>query len=179
MMIFFFCFDSAVEEDSQMVLQDTVRLRDRAKKRDRDRERERERDREFSNHHKRRRGDSLTVGEEERSEESVAADEEDSVIEERRVAHAISHNSTSLSSSSLSNQNSRKSLPPTRLPVKQAPALKAADELIGALVPRKARSGTRKRQTCLKLISSYYYFLKKKLIYRGIWSDCFGFRSFG
>lgn len=162
-----------------MVLQDAVRLRDRAKKRDRDRERERERDREFSNHHKRRRGDSLTVGEEERSEESVAADEEDFVIEERRVAHAISHSSTSLSSSSLSNQNSRKSLPPTRLPVKQAPALKAADELIGALVPRKARSGTRKRQTCSKFISSYYYFLKKKLIYRGIWSDCFGFRSFG
>ncbi|KDO68716.1 hypothetical protein CISIN_1g000754mg [Citrus sinensis] len=135
----------AVEEDSQMVLQDTVRLRDRAKKRDRDRERERERDREFSNHHKRRRGDSLTVGEEERSEESVPADEEDFVIEERRVAHAISHNNTSLSSSSLSNQNSRKSLPPTRLPVKQAPALKAADELIGALVPRKARSASVKR----------------------------------
>lgn len=134
-----------VEEDSQMVLQDTVRLRDRAKKRDRDRERERERDREFSNHHKRRRGDSLAVGEEERTEESVAADEEDFVIEERRVAHAISHNTTSLSSSSLSNQNSRKVLPPTRLPVKQAPALKAADELIGALVPRKARSASVKR----------------------------------
>lgn len=130
-----------------MELQETVRLRDRPNKRDRDkdRDRERERDRDFSNHksnQKRRRGNSLTQGEEESTEESVA-DEEEYEIDERRVAHIISHNTTSYSSSSLSNQNSRKSLPLTRHTRPTPPALKAADEMIGVLVPRKARSGTR------------------------------------
>ncbi|KAJ0111440.1 hypothetical protein Patl1_03382 [Pistacia atlantica] len=98
------------EEDEEMELQDTVRLRDRANRRDRDRDRERYRDRDFSNHkshHKRRRGDSLTLGEEESTEESVADEEE----------HGR----------------------PTPL------ALKAADEMSGVKVPRKARSASVKR----------------------------------
>ncbi|XP_044501070.1 protein TIME FOR COFFEE-like isoform X2 [Mangifera indica] len=137
------------EEDEEMELQETVRLRDRPNKRDRDkdRDRERERDRDFSNHksnQKRRRGNSLTQGEEESTEESVA-DEEEYEIDERRVAHIISHNTTSYSSSSLSNQNSRKSLPLTRHTRPTPPALKAADEMIGVLVPRKARSVSVKR----------------------------------
>ncbi|KAJ4727470.1 Time for coffee, putative isoform 1 [Melia azedarach] len=143
--------DSHVEEDGQMELQDTVRLRDRPNKRERDRDRDRYRDREFSSHkiqNKRRRGDSLTIGnnkeegDEESTEESVA-DEEDYEIDERRGAHTISHNTSSFSSS-LSNPNSKKSLPPTR-PARQALALKATDEIIGVLVPRKARSASVKR----------------------------------
>lgn len=142
-----FCVYDLVEEDGQMELQDTVRLRDRPNKRERDRDRDRYRDREFSSHkiqNKRRRGDSLTIGnnkeegDEESTEESVA-DEEDYEIDERRGAHTISHNTSSFSSS-LSNPNSKKSLPPTR-PARQALALKATDEIIGVLVPRKARSG--------------------------------------
>ncbi|KAK3193779.1 hypothetical protein Dsin_025089 [Dipteronia sinensis] len=133
------------EEDGQMELQDTVRLRDRARQRDRDRYR----DREFSNHHKkiqnkRRRGDSLTQEnnrEEGESTEGSVADEGEYEIEERRLTHINSHNTTPFSSP-LSNR--RKNLPPTR-PVKQAPALKATDEMIGVLVPRKARSASVKR----------------------------------
>ncbi|KAK0582333.1 hypothetical protein LWI29_024331 [Acer saccharum] len=133
------------EEDGQMELQDTVRLRDRAHQRDRDRYR----DREFSNHHKkiqnkRRRGDSLTQENNREGGESTegsVADEEENEIEERRLTHINSHNTTPFSSS-LSNH--RKNLPPTR-PVKQAPALKATDEMIGVLVPRKARSASVKR----------------------------------
>ncbi|XP_044485902.1 protein TIME FOR COFFEE-like isoform X3 [Mangifera indica] len=137
------------EEDEEMELQDTARLRDRSNRRDRDRDRdgERYRDRDFSNHkshHKRRRGDSLTQGDEESAEESVA-DEEEYEIEERRVASIISQNTTSYSSPSLSNQNSRKSLPPTRHVRPTPPDLKAADEMIGVMVPRKARSASVKR----------------------------------
>ncbi|KAK2648332.1 hypothetical protein Ddye_015821 [Dipteronia dyeriana] len=133
------------EEDGQMELQDTARLRDRAHQRDRDRYR----DREFSNHHKkiqnkRRRGDSLTQEnnrEEGESTEGSVADEEECEIEERRSTHINSHN-TAPFSSSLSNH--RKNLPPTR-PFKQAPAVKATDEMIEVLVPRKARSASVKR----------------------------------
>ncbi|KAI9181283.1 hypothetical protein LWI28_015868 [Acer negundo] len=133
------------EEDGQMELQDTVRLRDRAHQRDRDRYR----DREFSNHHKkiqnkRRRGDGLMQENNREGGESTegsVADEEEYEIQERRLTHINSYNTTPFSSS-LSNH--RKNLPPTR-PVKQALVLKATDEMIGVLVPRKARSASVKR----------------------------------
>ncbi|KAL5792922.1 hypothetical protein ACOSP7_001516 [Xanthoceras sorbifolium] len=141
---------SSLREDGQMELQD-MKLRDRAHKRDRDKDRDRYRDREFSNHHnkiqnKRRRGDSLLQEnnrEQGESTEESVADEEECEIEERRVTHINSHNPTPFSSS-LSNHNTRKTLPPTR-PIKQTAALKAADEMIGVLVPRKARSASVKR----------------------------------
>lgn len=111
-----------------MEMQESVRLRDRAclkkeRERDRDRERERERDRDRLSRSKRRRADKFMQredGGDETSEESVNDEEEDEDL-------ILNH---------------RKSYPPPakvfRAPV---PAWKAADEMIGVSVPRKARSG--------------------------------------
>ncbi|XP_028773926.1 protein TIME FOR COFFEE isoform X2 [Neltuma alba] len=146
-------FRDSPEEDGLVELQDPTRLRDRgtAKKdrdRERDRDRDRERERDRSSRTKRRRGDRLMHGNnredggEDSSEESVNDDEED---EDDDVGggsvRMLPLNPSSLSSS-LSNH--RKSFPAAK-DFRAASTWKAADEMIGVLVPRKARSASTKR----------------------------------
>ncbi|KAI9115006.1 hypothetical protein K1719_014019 [Acacia pycnantha] len=147
-------FRDSPEEDGPMEPQEPTRLRDRGTgKKDRDRERDRDRDRERerdrSSRTKRRRGDRLMHGNnredgaEDSSEESVNDDEED---EDDDVGggsvRMLPLNPSSLSSSSLSNH--RKSFPPMK-DFRAASTWKAADEMIGVMVPRKARSASTKR----------------------------------
>ncbi|XP_028789350.1 protein TIME FOR COFFEE-like isoform X2 [Neltuma alba] len=141
------------EEDGPMELQEPSRLRDRGsgkkdRDRERDRDRDRERDRDRSSRSKRRRGDRLMHsnnredGGDDSSEESVNDDEED---EDDDVGggsvRMLPLNPSPLSSSSISNH--RKSFPPAK--DFRAPPWKAADEMIGVSVPRKARSASTKR----------------------------------
>lgn len=147
------------DEDGAMEMQEPTRLRDRGSgKKDRDRERERERDRLGRN--KRRRGDRLMHGVredggEDTSEESIN-DEEDDDDEDGgggggggsaggSVRMLPLNPSTLTSSSSLTNHH-RKSFPPAKV-FRPAPPTtwKAADEMIGVSVPRKARSASTKR----------------------------------
>ena len=139
--------------------------KERERERDRDRERERERDRLHSRS-KRRRGERLVMvhgddGGDDSSEESVNDDEEydDGVGPPSSLKmHPPSSNISAASfPSSLSNHHhhshnhQRKNFPPTskvfRSPPSPAPVTpvvsswKAADEMIGVAVPRKARSG--------------------------------------
>ncbi|CAI8586391.1 unnamed protein product [Vicia faba] len=148
------------DEDGGIEMQEPTRLRDRGSgKKDRDRERERERDRLGRN--KRRRGDRLMHGVredggEDTSEESIN-DEEDDDDEDGgggggggsggSVRMLPLNPSTLSSSSSLTNHNHhRKSFPPAKV-FRPTPPLtwKAADEMIGFSVPRKARSVSTKR----------------------------------
>lgn len=147
------------EEDGAMELQEPSRLRDRGSgKKDRDRERERERERDRLGRSKRRRGDRLMHssredGGEDTSEESIN-DEEDEDDEDGGngvggggSVRMLPLNPSSLSSSSsLSNNHHRKSFPPAKA-FRPAPPTtwKAADEMIGVSVPRKARSASTKR----------------------------------
>ncbi|KAF8016843.1 hypothetical protein BT93_H2149 [Corymbia citriodora subsp. variegata] len=150
------------EEDGPGDLADTARLRDRGgsgkkdRERDRDRERERDRDR-FSRSGKRRRGDRLMLnredGGEESSEESVNDEDEEDEEDGSGSGHHVrllppSSQANSLSSSSaavaLNNNHSRRSFPPAAKVFRTAP-WKAADEMIGVSVPRKARSASTKR----------------------------------
>lgn len=152
------------EEDGPAELAETARLRDRGssgkKDRDRDRDRERgerERDR-FSRSGKRRRGDRLMLnredGGEESSEESVNDEDEEDEEDGSGSGHHVrllppSAQANSLSSSSVAaglnnNHNSRRSFPPASKVFRTAP-WKAADEMIGVSVPRKARSASTKR----------------------------------
>ncbi|KAI4317795.1 hypothetical protein L6164_025636 [Bauhinia variegata] len=141
------------EEDGQVELQEPTRLRDRGtgkKDRERERERDRERDRDrLSRSSKRRRGDRLMHssnredGGDDTSEESVNDEEEDEDDDGTGGSvRMLPLNPSSLSSSSLLNH--RKSFPPAKV-FRAAPVWKAADEMIGVSVPRKARSASTKR----------------------------------
>ncbi|XP_061338597.1 protein TIME FOR COFFEE-like [Gastrolobium bilobum] len=133
------------EDDGAMELQEPTRLRDRGSgKKDRDRERERDR----LGRSKRRRGDRLMHssredGGEDTSEESVN-DEDDDDDDVGGSVRMLPLNPSLSSSSSLSNH--RKSFPPAKVFKPTPPKTwKAADEMIGVSVPRKARSASTKR----------------------------------
>lgn len=142
------------EEDGPVELQETARLRDRGvigkkdrdRDRDRDRERDRDRDRDRLSRNKRRRTDRLLHGSnredggEESSEESVNDEEEDEDDDGAASLRMLPPNPAPLSSST-SMSNHRKSFPPPAKIFRAAPTWKAADEMIGVSVPRKARSG--------------------------------------
>ncbi|XP_030548134.1 protein TIME FOR COFFEE isoform X2 [Rhodamnia argentea] len=149
------------EEDGPVELGETARLRDRGssgkKDRDRDRDRERDRDRDrFSRSGKRRRGDRLMLnredGGEESSEESVNDEDEEDEDDGSGSGHHVrilppSSQANSLSSSSAAaalNNHARRSFPPAAKVFRTTP-WKAADEMIGVSVPRKARSASTKR----------------------------------
>ncbi|PON80113.1 Protein TIME FOR COFFEE [Parasponia andersonii] len=154
------------EEDGPVESQDTARLRDRGsgkkdrdrdRDRERDRERDRDRDRDRLSRSKRRRGDRLMHGNREdggddSSEESVNDEEEDEdddggggvgVVGSLRMLPPPNPSASLSSSSSLLNHQ-RKSFPPAKN-FRATLAWKAADEMIGASVPRKARSASTKR----------------------------------
>lgn len=143
------------EEDGTMELQEPSRLRDRGgtgkKDRDRERERERERERDRLGRSKKRRGDRLMHssredGVEDTSEESIN-DEDDDDDEDGGGggSGSASVRMLPLNPSSLSNHH-RKSFPPAKVFRPTPPSTwKAADEMIGVSVPRKARSASTKR----------------------------------
>ncbi|GLT53181.1 hypothetical protein SLA2020_264700 [Shorea laevis] len=141
------------EEDGPVELQETARLRDRGgsgkKDRDRDRDRERERDRDRLNRSKRRRADRLLHsredGGEESSEESVNDEEDDDDDDVAASVRMLPPNLPPLSSTATAMSNHRKSFPPPAKVFRAAPTWKAADEMIGVSVPRKARSASTKR----------------------------------
>ncbi|KAA8527584.1 hypothetical protein F0562_034701 [Nyssa sinensis] len=136
------------EEDGPVELHEPARLRDRGVKKDRDRDR--------SSRSKRRRGDRLMHnnredGEDDSTEESVN-DEEDDDDEEGggvnggTVRILPPNPAASMSSSMLIHQNQhRKSFPHAAKVFRAVPSWKAADEMIGVSVPRKARSASTKR----------------------------------
>ncbi|KAJ7954900.1 Protein TIME FOR COFFEE [Quillaja saponaria] len=134
------------DEDGPVELQETARLRDRGSgKKDRDRERDRDR----LSRSKRRRDNRLIHGNhrddggEDTSEESVNDEEEDDDDNGGGGSvRMLPPNPLTLSSSSLLTH--RKSYPPAKV-FRVAPTWKAADEMIGVSVPRKARSASTKR----------------------------------
>lgn len=149
------------DDDGGMEMQEPTRLRDRGSgKKERDRERERERERDRLGRNKRRRNDRLMHGVredggEDTSEESIN-DEEDDDDEDGgggnggggsgSVRMLPLNPSTLSSSSSLTNHHHRKSFPPAKVFRPTPPTTwKAADEMIGVSVPRKARSASTKR----------------------------------
>ncbi|CAN6918795.1 unnamed protein product [Brassica oleracea] len=155
-------FRDSPEEEGPVELPEAARLRDRGgsgkKERDRERDRERERERErerdrLNSRSKRRRGERLMmVHGDESSEESVNDDEEYDDV--KMLPPPASNNISPASfSSSLSNHHhhQRKNFQPPpsktfRSPPSPAPvSWKAADEMIGVSVPRKARSACTKR----------------------------------
>ncbi|XP_059434987.1 protein TIME FOR COFFEE isoform X2 [Corylus avellana] len=138
------------EEDGPE-LQETARLRDRggSGKKDRDRDRDRERDRDRLSRSKRRRADRLLHsredGGEESSEESVNDEEDDEDDDGAASVRMLPPNPPPLLSSAVAMSNHRKSFPPPAKVFRAAPTWKAADEMIGVSVPRKARSASTKR----------------------------------
>ncbi|MED6217159.1 hypothetical protein PIB30_015057 [Stylosanthes scabra] len=151
------------DEDGAMELQEPTRLRDRGSgKKDRDRERERERDR--LGRTKRRRGDRLMHSSrddagDDTSEDSINDEEDDDdgdgglAARDGGAAAPVSGsvrmlplNPSSMSSSSSSLNHHRKSFPPAKVFRPTPPTTwKAADEMIGVSIPRKARSASTKR----------------------------------
>ncbi|XP_047180751.1 protein TIME FOR COFFEE isoform X2 [Vigna umbellata] len=144
------------EEDGTMELQEPSRLRDRGGtgKKDRDRERDRDRDRERERDRlgrsKKRRGDRLMHssredGVEDTSEESINDEDDDDDEDGGGGSGSASVRMLPLNPSSLSNHH-RKSFPPAKVFRPTPPSTwKAADEMIGVSVPRKARSASTKR----------------------------------
>ena len=151
-MFCFVCVFSYAEEDGGMELQEPSRLRDRggSGKKDRDRERERERERDRLGRSKKRRGDRLMHssredGGEDTSEESINDEDDDDDEDGGGGGGRASVRMVPLNPSSLSNQHHRKSFPPAKVLRPTPPTTwKAADEMIGVSVPRKARSGKSK-----------------------------------
>uniref|UniRef100_A0A5B7AP23 Protein TIME FOR COFFEE n=1 Tax=Davidia involucrata TaxID=16924 RepID=A0A5B7AP23_DAVIN len=144
------------EEDGPVELHEPARLRDRGVKKDRDRDRDRDR----FNRSKRRRADRLMHGSnredggEDSTEESVNDEEEDDDDDGGGVGggggavRMLPPNPVaSMSSSPMSNHHNphRKSFPTATKVFRATPAWKAADEMIGVSVPRKARSASTKR----------------------------------
>ncbi|KAL6339496.1 hypothetical protein AAG906_034581 [Vitis piasezkii] len=113
------------EEDGQVDLPEAVRLRERGNKR--------ERDRDFSNRKKRRRGEGFVQSGNEEGEESS---------EESRLMMIPPFTA---SSSLMSSHNNRRSFSPTAKICRQTPSWKVIKEMIGVLVPKKARSASKKR----------------------------------
>ncbi|MFQ6627613.1 hypothetical protein Gotur_005390 [Gossypium turneri] len=162
--------DGPVEFQETTRLRDRKKDRDRERERERERDRERDRERErdrFSRTSKRRRGDRLISnredGADESSEESVNDDEDDDDEDGEGITGGGSvrmippnNMAGSLSIHHQQQQHQhRKSFP---LPVKvirttppsgpvptNSSTWKAADEMIGVSVPRKARSASTKR----------------------------------
>ncbi|XP_056866205.1 protein TIME FOR COFFEE-like isoform X1 [Raphanus sativus] len=148
-------FRDSPEDEGPVELPEAARLRDRTKK-ERDREREhRERDRLHSRS-KRRRGEQRLImahgnldDDDDSSEESVNDDEE--YNDGGATAKTTLPPANNIFSSSLSNNHQRKHFPPTTKSFRSppspaaAPSWKAADEMIGVAVPRKARSACTKR----------------------------------
>lgn len=132
------------EEDGPVELHEPARLRDRSScKKDRDRER--------LSRSKRRRGDRLMHGSnrddggEESTEESVNDDEDDEDDDGAGPVRMLPQsNPSSFISMSNNHHQPRKSFPPAKV-FRPAPPWKAADEMIGVSVPRKARSASTKR----------------------------------
>ncbi|XP_057734920.1 protein TIME FOR COFFEE isoform X1 [Arachis stenosperma] len=153
------------DEDGAIELQEPTRLRDRGSgKKDRDRERERERDR--LGRTKRRRGDRLMHssredGGDDTSEDSINDEEDDDDGDgglggrdggasapgsAGASVRMLPLNPSSMSSSSSSLNHHRKSFPPAKVFRPTPPTTwKAADEMIGVSIPRKARSASTKR----------------------------------
>lgn len=137
-----------------MELQEPSRLRDRGgtgkKDRDRERERERERERDRLGRSKKRRGDRLMHssredGVEDTSEESINDEDDDDDEDGGGGSGSASVRMLPLNPSSLSNHH-RKSFPPAKVFRPTPPSTwKAADEMIGVSVPRKARSGKNRK----------------------------------
>lgn len=176
-----FFFSLFAEEDGPVELQETARLRDRGsgkkdrdrdRDRERDRDRDRERDRDRLSRSKRRRGDRLTHGNrddggDESSEESVNDEEEDE-DDDGGVGGGVGGGSVrmlpppnpsavaSLSSSSSMLNHQRKSFPPVKN-FRAAPTWKAADEMIGVSVPRKARSGRAVEEIERQSLSCFFF----------------------
>ncbi|XP_020574749.1 protein TIME FOR COFFEE-like isoform X2 [Phalaenopsis equestris] len=136
------------EEDGAMEMQETSRLRERGGKKDRDRDR--------SGRNKRRRGERMMHGShreegEDSSEESVDEDDEDEE-EDSSVAVRLQPpqaQNPAPASSGMQSHNIRKGYPvkPVRPP--GTCTWKVAEEMIGAPIPRKARSSSVKRsQEC-------------------------------
>ncbi|WVY98861.1 hypothetical protein V8G54_031012 [Vigna mungo] len=148
------------EEDGTMELQEPSRLRDRGGtgKKDRDRERDRDRDRERERDRlgrsKKRRGDRLMHssredGVEDTSEESINDEEDDDDEDGGGGSGSASVRMLPLNPSSLSNHH-RKSFPPAKVFRPTPPSTwKAADEMIGVSVPRKARSGKNRKTSSI------------------------------
>ncbi|GAB4843412.1 hypothetical protein Ancab_013374 [Ancistrocladus abbreviatus] len=153
----------AAEDDGPVELQETAaRLRDRPskKERDRDRDRERDRDRDRSGRSKRRRGEKYMHGSnredggDDSSEESVNDEDDEDPDDGPPVRYIPPTHPMSLSSSSAASPTSashRRSYPPpgkvfrAAAPLPPTATWKAADEMIGVPVPRKARSASTKR----------------------------------
>ncbi|PKA58247.1 Protein time for coffee [Apostasia shenzhenica] len=132
------------EEDGATETQEAARLRDRGSKKDRDRDR--------STRSKRRRGDRMVHGShreegEDSSEESVD-DEEDDEEDDASVAvrlPALPAANMAPSASMMQSHHVRKGFPakPARPP--GTGSWKVVEEMIGAPIPRKARSSSVKR----------------------------------
>ncbi|KAF8090232.1 hypothetical protein N665_0482s0026 [Sinapis alba] len=164
-------FRDSPEEEGPVELPEAARLRDRggSVKKDRDRERDKERERERDNRErdrlnsrsKRRRGERLIMvhgklddGGDDSSEESVNDDEEHDdgkMLPPANIIFSSSHSNHHNVSGNLHHHHQRKNFsppsknfrsPPSPAPV---PSWKAADEMIGVAVPRKARSACTKR----------------------------------
>ncbi|XP_038724144.1 protein TIME FOR COFFEE-like isoform X2 [Tripterygium wilfordii] len=156
------------EEDGPVELQETARLRDRGsvkkdrdreRDRDRDRERDRDRDRDRLSRSKRRRaerlmhGNNRENGDDESTEESANdEEEEDDDYGSGGGAERVGTSTRLLPpnpslSSSMANHLYRKSFPLPSKIVKAATTSpwRPTDDMIGATVPRKARSVCAKR----------------------------------
>ncbi|XP_020698295.1 protein TIME FOR COFFEE isoform X1 [Dendrobium catenatum] len=137
------------EEDGAMEMQETSRLRDRGSKKDRDRDR--------SSRSKRRRGDRLLHGShredgDESSEESVDEeedDDEDDSSVSMRLPHPPVPNPPSQSASLMQSHHIRKGYAAKPVKPPGTGTWKVVEEMIGAPIPRKARSSSVKRsQEC-------------------------------
>lgn len=80
-------------------------------------------------------------GGEESSEESVNDEEDDEDDDGAASVRMLPPNPPPLLTSAVAMSNHRKSFPPPAKVFRTAPTWKAADEMIGVSVPRKARSG--------------------------------------
>ncbi|KAM0071129.1 putative protein time for coffee [Helianthus debilis subsp. tardiflorus] len=156
------------DEDGVVEMQEPGRLRDRGVvKKDNNRERDRDRERERSSRSKRRRENRMMIhhtttgsNRDDTTSESVNEEEEEDddagnggglrMLHPPSVSTSNHHNHNS-SSSHTQQIHLRKSFPPSANKVLRAappappPAWKAADEMIGVSVPRKARSASAKR----------------------------------
>ncbi|KAK8937602.1 Protein TIME FOR COFFEE [Platanthera guangdongensis] len=136
------------DEDGAMEMQETVRLRDRGSKKDRDRDR--------SGRNKRRRGDRMLHGShreegDDSSEESLDEDdddEEDDSTVAGRLPTPSAPNPTPTAPVML-NHHLRKGFPAKSARAPGTGTWKVVEEMIGASIPRKARSSSVKRsQEC-------------------------------
>lgn len=136
------------DEDGAMEMQDTLRLRDRGSKKDRDRDR--------SGRNKRRRGDRMLHGShreegDDSSEESLDEDddddEDDSTVSVRLPPPSAPNPTTT--APVMQSHHLRKGYPVKSGRAPGTGSWKVVEEMIGAPIPRKARSSSVKRsQEC-------------------------------